>query len=66
MKILWYSVFSFLLLYLESTVRKEIWIRTNSVAVMETFRKHDAKSYLITAMFKVLSEQLQAPLTAAF
>ena len=47
------------------TVRKDIWIRTTSVTGMVVFRKDYSKSYLIRAMFKVRSEQLQAMLTAA-
>ena len=37
-------------------------MRTTSVAVMVTF----FRNYLITAMFKVLSQQLQGTLTTAF
>ena len=50
LKVLWYSVFSFLFFRLEPTVRKDIWIRTNSVTVMVIFRKYHTASYLITAI----------------
>ena len=65
MKILWYSRFASLFFCLVMTVRKDIWIRTTSVTGMVVFRKDYSKSYLIRAMFKVRSEQLQAMLTAA-
>ena len=62
--------FCFVLFCLEPTVRKDIWIRTTSVTVTVIFPKYHADcsygTYLITAMFKVRSQQLQATLTAAF
>ena len=62
MKMLWYFVLSFLFLCLEPMVGKYIWIRTTYVTVTVIFRE----SYLITAMFEFLSQQLWGTLTAAF
>ena len=50
MKMLWYFVFSLLFFCLELTVRKEIWMRANSITVLVIFRKYYSESYLITAM----------------
>ena len=66
MKMLWYSLFSFILFYFilfyffftffffwsEPTVRKDIWMRAAFVTIMVTFQKCHSESYLITAMFK--------------
>ena len=61
-----YSVFSFLLFCcLESTVRMDIWMWTTFVNIMVIFWKCYSESYLITAIFKVLSQQLWGTLTTA-
>ena len=41
-------------------------MRPTSVTSMVFFRKSHSESYLITAMFKVRSQQLQARLTTTF
>ena len=41
-------------------------MRTTSTTVMVIFRKYYSESHLITAMFKVHSDQLRATLTTAF
>ena len=52
---------------LETTVRESKWMRTTSVAVIVNFfPKVLFQKYLITAMFKVLCQQLQGPLTMSF
>ena len=51
---------------LEPTVRKDTWIRVTSVTVMVCIRKWRFESYLITAVFKVLSQQLRGTLKTAF
>ena len=48
---------------LEPTVRKDTWKRTISVTVTVKYR---SEGYLITAMFKFLSQQLRYTLTTAF
>ena len=58
-----FRIFTFIF-YIEPMVRNDIWIRATSVTVMVIFRRCHAKSYLITVMFKVRSQQLQATLTA--
>ena len=55
MKILWYSVFSFLFFCLEPTVSKDIWMRRISVTVMVIFQRCYAK----------ITWYLRATLTAA-
>ena len=66
MKMLWFSVFSFLFFSLEPTVTKDIWMRATSFTVMIIFRECHSERYLITAIFIVRSQQLRATLTAAF
>ena len=66
MKVLWYSVFSFLFSCLEPTIRKYIWMRTTSISVMVIFWKCHPESYLFTAMFEVPSQQLWGTLSTAF
>ena len=61
-----FHVFIFIFICLASPVKKDILMRTTSVTVMGIFRKCHSGSYLITAMFKVCSQQLRATLTAAF
>ena len=41
-------------------------MRTTSVTVIINFRKYHSESYIITAMFKVCSQQLRATFTTAF
>ena len=50
----------------ELTVRNTIWMRMTSVTVMVIFQKCHSGSYLITATFKVPSQQLWGTLTTAF
>ena len=59
-----FRVFSVIVFYLEPTVRKDAWMRTTSVTVMIIFsKKWNSQIYLITAIFKVPSEQLRGTLT---
>ena len=60
MKVIWYFVFSFLFFYLEPMVKKE---RLDENDIRHYYRKFRSKSYLITAMLKVSSQQLQSTLT---
>ena len=70
MKMLWYSVFSFLLFCLAPLVRKDFSMRTTSVTVMVIFRKCHSESYLtilkVTTMSKARYQLLRATLKAAF
>ena len=59
-----FRVFSVIIFYLEPTVRKDAWMRTTSVTVMIIFfKKWNSQIYLITAIFKVPSQQLRGTLT---
>ena len=49
-----------------TNVTNDIWMSATSVTVTIIFRKRLTESYLITAMFKLLSHQLRATLAAAF
>ena len=49
---LWYSVFSFLIFCLKSTIRKDIWMKTTFTIVMVIFLKCHSESYLIIAILK--------------
>ena len=60
MKVIWYFVFSFLFFYLEPMVKKE---RLDQNDIRHYYQKCRSKSYLITAMLKVSSQQLQSTLT---
>ena len=67
----WDSVFSFLLLCLETTLEESNWVKTTSLAVMflffeSTISKVLGCSKMFTTMFKVLYQQLRSTLTAAF
>ena len=59
-------VFIFFFFCLEPALRKDTWIRMTCVTVMVIFRKCHSKSYLITAMFRVPSQQIRGTLTTAF
>ena len=61
-----YFVISLLLFSLEPTVSMDTCMRTTSITVMVNFRKCYSEGYLITAMFKVRSQQLQGTLTIEF
>ena len=63
MKMLWYSV-CLLLLFLFKTNDKKGHLDENELVIF--FQKWHYESYLITAMFKVPSQQLRGTLTAAF
>ena len=65
-KILQYSVFSFLFFGLEPTIRKDIWMRTTLATVMLIFRECHSESYLVAAIFIVCFRQLRVTLTVAF
>ena len=54
MKMLWYSVFSFLLFWLDPTVRKDIQMRTTSAIVMVIFQKCHSENYLIYSYIQSL------------
>ena len=60
----WYSVFSFLFC-LELTVREQL-DESDFVTIMVFFLKEPWWNYLVTAMFKVLSQKLLGTLTTAF
>ena len=61
-----FRVFIFIFFCLEPTLRKDILMRMTSVTVIVVFWKYYAESYLITAVFKVRSQQSLATLTAVF
>ena len=60
------TCFHFLFFCLEATVKKNTWMRVISVSVMIIFSECCSASYLISAMFKVLTQQLRGTLTMAF
>ena len=55
MKMLWYSVFSFLHFGLDWTVRKVSWMEVTLVFIMAFFWKYHSERYLVTAIFKFFS-----------
>ena len=66
MKMAWYSAY-LLSLFLEPMVKKRTCMQTTSVTAMVIFfRKWHSEGYLIKAMFRVPSQQLQSTLTTAF
>ena len=57
----------FILIFCLETLQENKWIRTTSFAIMViSFSKVSFRKYLITAMFKVLPQQLRGTLTTAF
>ena len=58
--------FHFHFFCLETTLQDSNWMKTISVVVMFFFPKVSFRKYLITAMFKVLYQQLRGNLTTAF
>ena len=61
-----FRVFIFYFFCLEAMVKKNTSMRTISITVMMIFQKCWSESYLISAMFKVLPQQLRGTLTTAF
>ena len=59
----WYSVFSFLFFCLETTLLESNWMK---MTYGNVFSKVSFRKYLITAMFKVLYQQLRGTLTTSF
>ena len=57
------SIFTF---SLETTVRENNWMGTTSAAVRVIFFESVLRNYLITAMMKVLSQQLRTTLATTF
>ena len=69
MRMLWYFlvfIWHFYFFCLEPTVRKGVQMETTSFTVIDIFWKYYAESYLITAKFKVRSQQSLATLTIPF
>ena len=66
MKMVSYSVFSFLFPCLETMARKQIWMRKTSVTVMVVVWKYHSENCLTAALFKVCYRLLGATFTAVF
>ena len=62
----WYSVFSFLFFLSRSNVMREQLDENDFRCCYGLFSKVSFRKYLITAMFKVLYQQLRGILTTAF
>ena len=66
MKMPWYSLFSLLFFCLESSIKKNIWMRTIPSQLWQLFQMCYSESYLLSPNLKVIFEQLQGTLIAAF